>query len=69
MVLDGLVTVGFACSHCGEHLPADPLAVAAWRHGALVLAGDLEADATDLLLCPDCDADGELGAYDEGAGD
>jgi hypothetical protein len=69
MALDGAATIGFACSHCGEPLPTEPLAVAAWRHGSLVLSGELEADATDLLLCPDCDADEELGAYEEGAGD
>jgi hypothetical protein len=69
MALDGAAPIGFACSHCGEPLPGDSLAVAGWRHGPLVLAGELEADATDLLLCPDCDADEELGAYEEGAGD
>jgi hypothetical protein len=58
-----------ACSHCGESLPDDEEAVAGWRHGSLVLAGELDRDATALLLCPDCDAAEQVGAYEEGAGD
>ncbi|HXF98914.1 MAG TPA: hypothetical protein VNJ46_09915 [Gaiellaceae bacterium] len=54
------------CSQCGREAPAEPAELRRWRHGELVLEGEL---GEGLLLCPDCDAEDRLREFEEGAGD
>lgn len=54
-----------ACSQCGREAPLDPGELATWRHGELVLQGEV---SEGLLLCPDCDAEDREREFEEGEG-
>jgi hypothetical protein len=54
------------CSQCERPLPADAAAIEHWRHGPLLLAGELDEAAAELLLCPDCVEEEHSRAFDEG---
>lgn len=53
------------CSQCGRPLPEEADQLERWRHGALFLAGELDAAAA-LLLCPECVEEEHSRAFDEG---
>jgi hypothetical protein len=57
---------GLLCSQCERPLPADAASIEEWRHGPLLLAGELGEDAAALLLCPECVEDENSNAFDEG---
>jgi hypothetical protein len=57
------------CSQCGRSAPADPDELSRWKHGDLVLAGQLDEAAATMLLCPACVEEDEARDYDEGGGD
>ena len=59
-------TTALVCSRCARAVPSDPDELATWRHGELVLEGDV---GEGLLLCPDCDAEDREREFDEGAGE
>jgi hypothetical protein len=54
------------CSRCGRGAPTEPVQLASWRHGELVLDGGVDEG---LLLFPDCDAEDRERAFEEGEGD
>jgi hypothetical protein len=58
----------FGCSQCGRPLPGDPSEVERWRHGPLFVTGELDDDAAQLLLCPDCVSEERAREFEEGAG-
>jgi hypothetical protein len=57
------------CSQCGQPVPADPVELARWKGGELLLAGELEDFAVGLLICPDCVRAERAGNYEAGEGD
>jgi len=61
----GAVQVAAECAQCGREVPADPHALTEWRHGDLVLAGDLDDVTAGMVVCPDCDSD-DLRDFDQG---
>jgi hypothetical protein len=61
-----LSAIELDCSQCGRPLPEDVDELERWRHGPLLLAGELDADAVALLLCPDCVEEEHSRAFDEG---
>jgi hypothetical protein len=61
-----MATTTVVCSQCGREAPSDPAELATWRHGELVLEG--EVGEGGLLLCPDCDAADRERAFEEGEG-
>jgi hypothetical protein len=42
------------CSQCGRPAPADREELRGWKHGELVVAGELDEVAATMLLCPEC---------------
>lgn len=60
-----MVTTRVVCSQCGREAPSDPAELTAWRHGELVLEGEV---GEGLLLCPDCDAEDRDREFEEGEG-
>ena len=59
-----------ACSQCGRAAPVDdPDELARWRHGRLLLAGELDEMTATMLLCPECLEEERAGAYEEGGSD
>lgn len=54
------------CAQCGREAPADPAELEDWRHGELVLSGDLDEVTAALVLCPDCDAEDKRGEFEAG---
>jgi hypothetical protein len=61
-----MLRTGVVCSRCGRDVPSDPDELLTWRHGELVVDGDVDEG---LLLCPDCDAEDREREFDEGAGE
>jgi hypothetical protein len=61
----GAVQVAVECAQCGREAPADAQELTGWRHGELVLAGDLDDVTAGMVVCPDCNAD-ELRDFDQG---
>ncbi len=60
------VIIGIAeCSQCGREAPFDTAELATWRHGELVLEGEV---GEGLLVCPDCDATDRAREFEEGEG-
>jgi hypothetical protein len=53
------------CSQCGREAPRDAAALLSWRHGELVLQGEI---GEGLLVCPDCDAEHREHEFEEGEG-
>ena len=53
------------CSQCGREVPLDAAELGSWRHGALVLEGEV---GEGLLVCPDCDAEDRAREFEEGEG-
>jgi hypothetical protein len=58
-----------SCSQCGREAPAEPEEARRWRHGELILAGEVDEVTAGLLLCPECQEEDREGAYEEGEGD
>lgn len=54
------------CSQCGRTAPADPDDLRSWKHGDLVIAGDLDEVTATMLLCPECVEEDLAGEYDAG---
>ncbi len=61
----GAVQVVPQCAQCGREVPLEAEELARWRHGDLVLAGDLDDVTAGMVVCPDCDAD-DLRDFDQG---
>jgi len=57
------------CSQCGREAPGEPEEALRWRHGELLVAGEVDEVSAGLLLCPDCIEEDRERAYEEGAGD
>ena len=60
-----MLTTTAVCSQCGRAAPSDLAELALWKHGELVLDGEV---AEGLLVCPDCDADDRQHEFEEGEG-
>lgn len=58
-----------ACAQCGRAVPAEHEELRGWRHGDLVLAGELDDVTATMLLCPDCVAEDRAGEYEAGGAD
>lgn len=43
-----------ACSQCGRAVPTDGDELRSWKHGDLVIAGELDDVTATMLLCPQC---------------
>jgi hypothetical protein len=54
------------CSQCGRPAPADREELRGWKHGELVVAGELDEVAATMLLCPECVEEDESGEYEAG---
>ncbi len=54
------------CAQCERQAPADEAELVRWRHGRLVLEGELDDVTAALVLCPDCDAEDRAGEFDPG---
>jgi hypothetical protein len=59
----GAMPIG--CSQCGRAAPSDPVELATWKHGSLVLAGDAD-EMTTMLLGPECAEEDRAGDYEPG---
>ncbi len=59
------VQVAAECAQCGRSVPDRAEELAGWRHGDLVLEGELDDVTAGMVVCPDCDAD-ELRDFDQG---
>jgi hypothetical protein len=57
------------CSQCGREAPHDSEEVGRWRHGELVVSGELDEVTAGLLLCPTCWAEDLEGEFDAGGED
>jgi hypothetical protein len=57
------------CSQCGQEAPSEAEQLAGWRHGDLVLRGELDEATAGLVLCPDCWEEDRAGAFDAGGQD
>ena len=64
-----MVPEALSCSQCGREAAAGSAELAAWQHGDLALAGDLDEVTAGLLLCPGCWSDDREGAFDPGGSD
>ena len=53
------------CSQCGREVSLDAAELGGWRHGELVLEGEV---GEGLLVCSDCDAEDRERAFEEGEG-
>jgi hypothetical protein len=62
-------TTPLVCSQCGRPFPEDPGEQSGWTDGGLLEGGELDDVAALTLLCPDCRAEAESGAFEEGGGD
>ena len=56
------------CSRCERPVPHDRSELERWKHGELVLAGQVDDATAAMLLCPECDAELRDVTYDEGGG-
>jgi len=54
------------CSQCGRDAPEDAGELGRWRHGELVLSGEVDDVTAAMLLCPDCMTEDLERAYEEG---
>ena len=61
----GAVQVAAQCAQCGREVAVGAEELARWRHGDLVLEGDLDDVTAGMVVCPDCDAD-DLRDFDQG---
>ena len=61
----GVAQVAPQCAQCGLAAPGDADELVGWRHGDLVLEGDLDDVRAGMIVCPDCDAD-DLRDFDQG---
>src|SRR5262245_17533620 len=50
--------VAAECAQCGRVAPDHAEELAHWRHGDLVLEGDLDDVMAGMVVCPECDAAG-----------
>jgi hypothetical protein len=60
------VTVALSCAQCGRPLPSEAAELAAWKHGELAAAGELDETSAGLLVCPECLGEHLLGEFDAG---
>jgi len=60
-----VVPLAAECAQCGRDVPLDTDELSRWRHGDLVLEGELDEVTASMIVCPDCDAD-ELRDFDQG---
>ena len=61
----GAVQAAAECAQCGRVAPGDAEALVDWRHGELVLTGDLDDVTAGMVVCPECDAV-DIRDYDQG---
>jgi len=61
----GAVQVVPQCAQCGREVPEDAQELGRWRHGELVLEGELDDVTAGMVVCPECDAV-DLRDYDQG---
>jgi hypothetical protein len=54
------------CSQCGRSAPTDPEELRSWKHGDLVIAGELDEVTATMLLCPECVQEDLAHEYEEG---
>jgi hypothetical protein len=54
------------CSQCGRSAPADHDELQSWKHGDLVIAGELDQVTASMLLCPECVQEDLSGEYEAG---
>jgi hypothetical protein len=54
-----------ACSRCGRAVPAKDEELS-WKHGDLLLAGELNDVTATMLLCPECVAEDRAGDSEAG---
>jgi hypothetical protein len=63
-VAEAFVELAFA--QCGRTVSAGEEELSSWRHGELLLAGELDEITATMLLCPDCVAEDRAGEYEAG---
>jgi len=54
------------CSQCGRPAPSGSDELASWKHGELMLAGQLDDVTAPMLLCPECAEEDRAGEYEAG---
>jgi hypothetical protein len=54
------------CSQCGRDAPADRDELRGWKHGELVVVGEVDDVALTMLLCPECVEEDSSEQYEAG---
>ncbi len=54
------------CSQCGRAVPTERDDLRGWKHGDLVLSGELDDVSATMLLCPECVEEDRSGEFDTG---